>query len=159
MSLCQSEDWHVKLAELEFWAFGLSWGFCLHWKYRNLNNEISPHNLTMDRNMKRLHLVSFNPPSSPWCNVTSQRQPHAGHFALRGGKSGLSNMPIFPQPLCCSKQHNQAKNPKLTQVEHTCSCQGPFLIEQQLMQAESQKRRDGQAFIILLCVWRHRLRS
>ena len=45
----------------------------------------------------------------------------AGHVASRGGKSGLSNEPIFPQPLCLSEQHNMAKNQKLTQVEHACS--------------------------------------
>ena len=42
-----------------------------HWKDRNLNNEISPHNLTV----KRLRLASFNPPSSPWCNVILLHPP------------------------------------------------------------------------------------
>ena len=41
--------------------------------------------------------------------------------ASRGGKSGLSNKPIFPHSLCLSKQNHTAKNPKLMQVEHTCS--------------------------------------
>ena len=49
-------------------------------------------------------------------------QAHAGHVASRGGKSGLSNKPIFPQPLCLSKQNHTAKNPKLTQVEHVVLC-------------------------------------
>ena len=48
-----------------------------HWKDRNLNNEISPHNLDTARNVKRLRLVSFDPPSSPWCDVTSLRPPGA----------------------------------------------------------------------------------
>ena len=48
-------------------------------------------------------------------------QVRAGHVASRGGKSCLSNKPIFPQPHRRSEQHNAAKNPKLTQVEHTCS--------------------------------------
>ena len=30
----------------------------------------------------------------------------------RGGKCGLSNMPIFPQPLCLSKQHKHGKEPE-----------------------------------------------
>ena len=59
------------------------------------------------------------------CQILSTpRSAHwvrAGHVAQRGGKSGVSNKPIFPQPLCLSKQHNTAKNPKLTQVEHACS--------------------------------------
>ena len=29
-------------------------------------------------------------------------QARAGHVGSRGGKSGLSNNPIFPQPLCLS---------------------------------------------------------
>ena len=33
----------------------------------------------------------------------------AGHVASRGGKSGLRNKPIFPQPLCLSKQTTQRR--------------------------------------------------
>ena len=66
-----------------------------HWNDRNLNNEISPHNLDMARNVKRLCLVSA--------------QARAGHVASRGGKSGHSDKPIFPQPLCLSKQTTQRR--------------------------------------------------
>ena len=45
-----------------------------HWKDRNQNNEISPHNLNTAQNVKRLCLVSFNPPSSPWCDMTCARR-------------------------------------------------------------------------------------
>ena len=45
----------------------------------------------------------------------------ANRSPWRGGKHGLSNKPIFPQPPCLSQQQNTAKNLKLTQVEHACS--------------------------------------
>ena len=45
---------------------------------------------------------------------------HRRRHVIAGGKSGLSNKTIFPQPLCLSKQHNTAKNRKLMQVEHAC---------------------------------------
>ena len=35
-----------------------------------------------------------------------------GHVAPRGGKSGLRNKPIFPQPLCLSKQHECGEEPE-----------------------------------------------
>ena len=36
----------------------------------------------------------------------------AGHVASRGGKSGLSNKPIFAQPFCLSKQHKHGEEPE-----------------------------------------------
>ena len=39
-------------------------------------------------------------------------QARAGHVASRGGKSGLSYKPIFPQPLCLSKQHKCSEEPE-----------------------------------------------
>ena len=48
----------------------------------------------------------------PWaigCDVTLQG---AGHVAWRGGKSGLGDKPIFPQPLCLSPNKPLSKEPE-----------------------------------------------
>ena len=79
-----------------------------------------------------LHL--FSPYAKDWSlnlqrrtksQLAERPEPASGNtsisMTLRGGKSSLSIKPFSPQPLCLSKQHNAAKNPKLTQVEHTCS--------------------------------------
>ena len=55
-----------------------------------------------------------------WRDLTAPLQGRAEHVASRGGKSSLSNEPIFPQPPCLSQQQNTAKNLKLPQVEHAC---------------------------------------
>ena len=68
----------------------------------------------------------------PLPGVTSRRRAHqarAGHVALRGGKSGLRNKPIFPQPLCLSLKLLLSEEPEahasgaclLPQVEHACA--------------------------------------
>ena len=65
------------------------------------NKEISPHNLSTAGKVKRLGLASFNPPSSPWCNVTNKRSTtRALDMSSRGEEDGLSNKPLFPQPPC-----------------------------------------------------------
>ena len=51
--------------------------------------------------------------------IPSLRFKHAS----RGGKSSLSNKPIFPQPPVSLNNTNTAKNLKLIKVEHTCSTQ------------------------------------
>ena len=42
----------------------------------------------------------------------SEPKARVGHVAWRGGKCGLSNKPIFPQPLCLSQQHKCGKEPE-----------------------------------------------
>ena len=36
----------------------------------------------------------------------------AGHAASRGGKSGLSDKPIFPKPRCLSQQQKFSEEPE-----------------------------------------------
>ena len=46
--------------------------------------------------------------------MTHRRTSHCrtGHVASRGGKCGLSDKPIFPQPPCLSKQHKHNEEPE-----------------------------------------------
>ena len=44
--------------------------------------------------------------------VNSSVSLHAGHVTSRGGKSGLSNKPIFAQPPCLSKQCEHGEEPE-----------------------------------------------
>ena len=48
-----------------------------------------------------------------WASVsTCGSRARAGHVTSRGGKCGLSNKPIFPQPLCLPQQHNCGQEPE-----------------------------------------------
>ena len=50
----------------------------------------------------KLPMPMMQSPLRKHLNNRCAHQARAGHVASRGGKSGLSNKPIFPQPLCFS---------------------------------------------------------
>ena len=47
-----------------------------------------------------------------WTSPVSLHQVRAGHVTSTGAKCGLSNKPIFPQPLCLSQQHKHGEEPE-----------------------------------------------
>ena len=72
-------------------------------KHKTKHNETNKN--------KTSSVASTNETCLP-CNAGHHHCAHqtrAGHITSRGGKSGLSNEPIFPQPPCLSQQKNTAK--------------------------------------------------